>query len=60
MDEAFTWAEKAVEERDFYLQGLPRMMATDPAAAADPRAVDIVRRMGLSPPPRAGGTAPRP
>jgi len=59
VDDALTWAEKAVEERDFYLQGLPRMMATDPAAAADPRAADIVRRMGLSPPPRAAETAPR-
>jgi eukaryotic-like serine/threonine-protein kinase len=59
MDDAFTWAEKAVEERDFYLQGLPRMMATDPAAAADPRAIDLMRRMGLKPPAPTPAAAPR-
>jgi TolB-like protein/Tfp pilus assembly protein PilF len=58
MDESFKWIEKAYEERDFYLDGLPRTIEGTPAGA-DPRAIDLVRRMGLSPPPRATDTAPR-
>ena len=52
MDESFEWIEKAYEERDFYLDGLPRVIEGTPAGA-DPRAIDLVRRMGLSPPPPA-------
>jgi TolB-like protein len=58
IDEAFKWIEKAYEERDFYLEGLPRSIEDSPAGA-DPRAIDLERRMGLSLPPRAGaGPAP--
>ncbi len=57
MDEAFKWIEKAYEERDFYLDGLPRAIEGTPFGA-DPRAIDLMRRMGLNPPPRAAGTAP--
>jgi len=57
MDEAFKWIEKAYEERDFYLDGLPRAIEGSPFGA-DPRAIDLMRRMGLNPPPRAAGTAP--
>ena len=59
MDEAFAWIDKAYEARDFYLTGLPRMLADQPAAGADPRIEGLAKRMGLSPPPRAAGTAPR-
>jgi serine/threonine protein kinase/Tfp pilus assembly protein PilF len=52
MDESFKWIERAYEERDFYLEGLPRAIEGSPASA-DPRAIDLVRRMGLSPPPPA-------
>ena len=59
MDEAFAWIEKAYEERDFYLDGAASHDGEGPPAGADPRVIDLVRRMGLSPPPRAAGTAPR-
>ena len=49
MDESFKWIEKAYEERDFYLDGLPRAIEGTPGGA-DPRAIDLVRRMGLSSP----------
>lgn len=52
MAEAFKWIEKAYEERDFYLEGFPRSIEGSPAAA-DPRAIELMRRMGLGPPPPA-------
>jgi TolB-like protein len=59
MDETFDWIDKAYEVRDFYLTGLPRMMADEPAGA-DPRIIGLAKRMGLSPPPRAAaGPAPQ-
>ncbi len=55
LDESFKWIERAYEVRDFYLEGLPRAIEGTPAGA-DPRAGDLARRMGLSPPPRATDT----
>jgi len=52
LDEAFKWCERAYEERDFYLENMPRSIEGGPLGA-DPRFRDIVRRMGLSPPPGA-------
>jgi len=51
-DEAFKWLEKAYEERDYYLGHIPRMTVFDPISS-DPRFGDLMRRMGLNPPPRA-------
>jgi TolB-like protein len=56
-DEAFTWLEKAYEERDYYLGHIPRMTVFDPISS-DPRFGDLMRRMGLSPLPRATKNTP--
>jgi len=52
-DEAFKWLDKAYEERDYYLTDFPfRAPICDPISD-DPRFGDLMRRMGLNPPPRA-------
>jgi len=58
-DEGRKWLERAYEEHDFYLSGLPRVIEND-SVGSDPRVIDIFRRMGLNPPRRAGDSVPRP